>query len=129
MNNPLQAWALPTGPCRMPPDVKLTPIDRHIAPPSSLVDEFVFEFTHSQPMDWMLPGELAVAQASLHAWYWRGACAAHVAGMLAARAAGCQGGDEQALPLVQRHCCLEGVSMPHILARCAAPSPAPLKQE
>lgn len=41
---------------KMPPDVKLTPIDRHIAPPSSLVDEFVFEFTHSQPMDWMLPG-------------------------------------------------------------------------
>lgn len=40
----------------MPPDVKLTPIDRHIAPPASLVDEF-FEFTHSQPMDWMLPGE------------------------------------------------------------------------
>ncbi|KAL4450665.1 hypothetical protein ABPG77_001021 [Micractinium sp. CCAP 211/92] len=41
---------------KMPPDVKLTPIDRHIAPPASLIDEFVFEFTHSQPMDWMLPG-------------------------------------------------------------------------
>ncbi|KAL4433688.1 hypothetical protein ABPG75_000129 [Micractinium tetrahymenae] len=41
---------------KMPPDVKLTPIERHIAPPASLIDEFIFEFTHSQPMDWMLPG-------------------------------------------------------------------------
>eukprot|EP00887_Chlorella_sp_A99_P005588 scaffold1.g5588.t1 len=40
---------------RMPPDVNLQPIDRTIAA-GKVVDEFVFEFTHSVQMDWMLPG-------------------------------------------------------------------------
>ena len=44
----------------MPPDVKLTPIDRG-AGPSFVVDEFIFEFTHTVIMDWMLPGVLRVA--------------------------------------------------------------------
>jgi predicted ester cyclase len=39
----------------MPADVKLTPIDRTVAN-STVVDEFIFEFTHDTPMDWMLPG-------------------------------------------------------------------------
>ena len=40
---------------KMPEDVKLTPIDRTIAK-DTIVDEFVFEFTHNVVMDWMLPG-------------------------------------------------------------------------
>ncbi|GAB4818301.1 hypothetical protein N2152v2_005347 [Parachlorella kessleri] len=40
---------------KMPEDVNLTPIDRIISN-DSVVDEFVFEFTHNVTMDWMLPG-------------------------------------------------------------------------
>jgi carboxymethylenebutenolidase len=39
----------------MPPDVQLTPIDRVVAR-DTVVDEFIFDFTHSVEMDWMLPG-------------------------------------------------------------------------
>jgi carboxymethylenebutenolidase len=39
----------------MPADVKLTPIDRSVGA-NTVVDEFIFEFTHNVPMDWMLPG-------------------------------------------------------------------------
>jgi carboxymethylenebutenolidase len=40
---------------KMPDDVILTPIDRTIAK-DTIVDEFIFEFTHNTIMDWMLPG-------------------------------------------------------------------------
>jgi len=40
----------------MPPDVQLTPIDRSVGS-DTVVDEFIFEFTHTVEMDWMLPGE------------------------------------------------------------------------
>lgn len=39
----------------MPDDVVLTPIDRNIGE-DHVVDEFIFEFTHTCQMDWMLPG-------------------------------------------------------------------------
>ena len=40
---------------QMPPDTEMTPISRTIAN-NQLVDEMVFKFTHTIPMDWMLPG-------------------------------------------------------------------------
>ena len=40
---------------QMPPDTEITPISRTIGN-NQLVDEMVFKFTHSIPMDWMLPG-------------------------------------------------------------------------
>ena len=40
---------------RMPPDLKMTPISRTVGA-DRLVDELVSEFTHTVPMDWMLPG-------------------------------------------------------------------------
>lgn len=40
---------------KMPPDTKLTPISRTIGE-ERLVDEFIFEFTHTVMMDWMAPG-------------------------------------------------------------------------
>jgi len=40
---------------QMPPDTAITPISRTIGT-ERLVDEMVFEFTHSIRMDWMLPG-------------------------------------------------------------------------
>lgn len=40
---------------RNPADTTLTPISRTIGP-SSLVDEMLFSFTHTSPIDWMLPG-------------------------------------------------------------------------
>ncbi|HEX3247135.1 MAG TPA: nuclear transport factor 2 family protein [Chloroflexota bacterium] len=40
---------------QMPPDTELTPISRTIGA-DQLVDEMVFKFTHTIPMDWMLPG-------------------------------------------------------------------------
>jgi carboxymethylenebutenolidase len=40
---------------QMPPDTKMTPVSRTIGE-DQLVDEMVFKFTHSIPMDWMLPG-------------------------------------------------------------------------
>ena len=40
---------------QMPPDTAMTPISRVIGV-DRVVDEMVFEFTHSIEMDWMLPG-------------------------------------------------------------------------
>jgi carboxymethylenebutenolidase len=40
---------------QMPPDTEMTPISRTIGN-DQLVDEMVFKFTHTIPMDWMLPG-------------------------------------------------------------------------
>jgi carboxymethylenebutenolidase len=40
---------------QMPPDTKMTPVSRTIGV-DRVVDEMVFEFTHTIRMDWMLPG-------------------------------------------------------------------------
>jgi carboxymethylenebutenolidase len=40
---------------QMPPDTEMTAISRTIGT-DQLVDEMVFKFTHTIPMDWMLPG-------------------------------------------------------------------------
>jgi carboxymethylenebutenolidase len=40
---------------QMPPDTEMTPVSRTIGE-DQIVDEMVFKFTHSIPMDWMLPG-------------------------------------------------------------------------
>jgi carboxymethylenebutenolidase len=40
---------------RMPPDTQIIPISRTIGH-DRLVDEFVFKFTHTVQMDWLLPG-------------------------------------------------------------------------
>jgi carboxymethylenebutenolidase len=40
---------------QMPPDTKLTPLSRTIGD-KQIVDEMIFEFTHTIRMDWMLPG-------------------------------------------------------------------------
>jgi len=40
---------------QMPPDTSMTPISRTIGS-DRVVDEMVFEFTHTIKMDWMLPG-------------------------------------------------------------------------
>jgi carboxymethylenebutenolidase len=40
---------------QMPPDTTMTPISRTIGV-DRLVDEMIFEFTHTVEMDWMLPG-------------------------------------------------------------------------
>jgi carboxymethylenebutenolidase len=40
---------------QMPPDTEMTPISRTIGN-DQLVDEMVFKFTHTIPMEWMLPG-------------------------------------------------------------------------
>ena len=40
---------------QMPPDTELTPISRTIGT-DQLVDEMMFKFTHTNRMDWMLPG-------------------------------------------------------------------------
>jgi carboxymethylenebutenolidase len=39
----------------MPPDTEMVPVSRTIGN-DQLVDEMVFKFTHTLPMDWMLPG-------------------------------------------------------------------------
>ena len=39
----------------MPPDTEMTPVSRTIGE-SQIVDEMIFKFTHTMPMDWMLPG-------------------------------------------------------------------------
>ena len=39
----------------MPPDTEMTAVSRTIGK-DQLVDEMVFKFTHTIPMDWMLPG-------------------------------------------------------------------------
>ncbi|CAG8524969.1 273_t:CDS:2 [Paraglomus occultum] len=41
-------------PCN-PPSTKITPITRSVTP-TRVVDEFIFSFTHTCEMDWMLPG-------------------------------------------------------------------------
>ena len=46
----------------MPPDTSITPVSRTIGV-DRIVDEMVFEFTHTIKMDWMLPG---VAPTSKH---------------------------------------------------------------
>src|ERR671924_691584 len=40
---------------QMPPDTSMTPVSRTIGV-DRVVDEMVFEFTHTIKMDWMLPG-------------------------------------------------------------------------
>lgn len=40
---------------QMPPDTSMTPVSRTVGR-DRLVDEMVFEFTHTIKMDWMLPG-------------------------------------------------------------------------
>src|SRR5882762_4995482 len=40
---------------QMPPDTEMTPVSRTIGT-DRVVDEMVFEFTHTIKMDWMLPG-------------------------------------------------------------------------
>jgi carboxymethylenebutenolidase len=40
---------------QMPPDTRMTPVSRTVGR-DRLVDEMVFEFTHTVGMDWMLPG-------------------------------------------------------------------------
>jgi carboxymethylenebutenolidase len=40
---------------QMPPDTEMTPVSQTIGE-DQLVDEMVFKFTHTIPMDWMLPG-------------------------------------------------------------------------
>jgi carboxymethylenebutenolidase len=40
---------------QMPPDTQMTPVSRTIGV-DRVVDEMVFEFTHTIKMDWMLPG-------------------------------------------------------------------------
>jgi carboxymethylenebutenolidase len=40
---------------QMPPDTRMTPISRTVGD-DQLVDEMVFEFTHTLAMPWMLPG-------------------------------------------------------------------------
>src|SRR5712692_803270 len=40
---------------QMPPDTSMTPVSRTIGE-DRIVDEMVFEFTHTIPMEWMLPG-------------------------------------------------------------------------
>jgi carboxymethylenebutenolidase len=39
----------------MPPDTEMIPVSRTIGE-DQLVDEMIFKFTHTIPMDWMLPG-------------------------------------------------------------------------
>eukprot|EP00775_Hariotina_reticulata_P007068 gene7068-7281_t len=45
---------------KMPTDVQITPIDRVVGQDAkggeTIVDEFLFSFTHTCHMDWMLPG-------------------------------------------------------------------------
>ena len=40
---------------QMPPDTEMAPVSRTIGE-DQIVDEMVFKFTHTIPMDWMLPG-------------------------------------------------------------------------
>jgi carboxymethylenebutenolidase len=40
---------------KMPPDTKIVPVSRTIGE-ERLVDEMIFQFTHTMEMDWMLPG-------------------------------------------------------------------------
>jgi carboxymethylenebutenolidase len=40
---------------QMPPDTEMTPVSRTIGD-NQIVDEMIFNFTHTIAMDWMLPG-------------------------------------------------------------------------
>ena len=40
---------------QMPPDTEMTPVSRTIGE-DQIVDEMVFKFTHTIPLDWILPG-------------------------------------------------------------------------
>jgi carboxymethylenebutenolidase len=40
---------------QMPPDTEMTPVSRTIGE-DQIVDEMVFKFTHTIPIDWILPG-------------------------------------------------------------------------
>ena len=40
---------------QMPPDTEMTSVSRTIGE-DQIVDEMIFKFTHTVPMDWMLPG-------------------------------------------------------------------------
>jgi carboxymethylenebutenolidase len=40
---------------QMPPDTEMTAVSRTIGD-DQIVDEMIFKFTHTIPMDWMLPG-------------------------------------------------------------------------
>ena len=40
---------------QMPPDTEMTPVSQTIGE-DQIVDEMIFKFTHTIPMDWMLPG-------------------------------------------------------------------------
>src|SRR5215471_16002197 len=40
---------------QMPPDTEMAPVSRTIGE-DQIVDEMIFKFTHTIPMDWMLPG-------------------------------------------------------------------------
>jgi carboxymethylenebutenolidase len=40
---------------QMPPDTEMTSVSRTIGE-NQIVDEMIFKFTHTIPMDWMLPG-------------------------------------------------------------------------
>jgi carboxymethylenebutenolidase len=40
---------------QMPPDTEMTPVSRTVGE-NQVVDEMIFKFTHTIPMDWMLPG-------------------------------------------------------------------------
>jgi carboxymethylenebutenolidase len=40
---------------QMPPDTEMTPVSRTIGE-DQIVDEMIFKFTHTIPMDWILPG-------------------------------------------------------------------------
>jgi carboxymethylenebutenolidase len=42
---------------KIPPDTEIVPVSRTIGT-DQLVDEFVFRFTHTVEMEWMLPGVL-----------------------------------------------------------------------
>jgi len=40
---------------QMPPDTEMSPVSQTIGE-NQIVDEMIFKFTHTIPMDWMLPG-------------------------------------------------------------------------
>ena len=40
---------------QMPPDTEMTPVSQTIGE-NQIVDEMIFKFTHTIPMEWMLPG-------------------------------------------------------------------------
>jgi carboxymethylenebutenolidase len=40
---------------QMPPDTEMTPVSRTVGE-DQIVDEMIFKFTHTIPIDWMLPG-------------------------------------------------------------------------